>query len=231
MKILITDDEAEIRHVLRLLLENKGYEVSEAKNGEEAVKLLREDPKYDLVIMDVMMPVLSGVTATKRIREFSDVPVLFLTAKSLDADKARAYTAGGDDYLVKPFSSRELLMKADALTRRYNSYRGKDAVEGGDLIRLQGDVVLEPNLREVYKSGTPIEIREKEMDVLIYLAKNRGRVISPAELYEAVWEEMPLPSSGNTITVHILNLRRALEDAPSSPKIIRTVWGRGYQID
>ena len=230
MKILITDDEAEIRKVLRLLLESSGYEVVEAIDGASAVECLRADTGIDLCIMDIMMPVMSGVEATRRIRSFSTVPILFLTAKSLESDKEAAYSGGGDDYIVKPFSSRELLLKVEALTRRYNSYSVKG--EGtGEVIRLYGGVLLAPEAREVSKNGVAVDVRDKELDLFIYLAKNRGRVISPQELYEGVWGEISLPSSINTITVHILNLRRKLEDNPSSPKIIRTVWGRGYQID
>jgi DNA-binding response OmpR family regulator len=229
MKILITDDELEIRKVLRLLLENAGYDVVEASDGERAVEAVRVDSEIDLCIMDITMPGMSGVEATKRIREFSTLPVLFLTARSLESDKEAAYSGGGDDYLVKPFSSRELLMKVEALTRRYVNYSPKSKV--GESIRLWGGVVLVPESREVTKNGKILEVKDKEMDILIYLAKNRGRVVSPGELYERVWGDIPLPSSNNTVTVHILNLRRKLEDDPSSPKIVRTVWGKGYQID
>ena len=229
MKILITDDELEIRKVLRLLLENAGYEVVEAADGERAVEAVRADSEIDLCIMDITMPVMSGVEATKKIREFSTLPVLFLTARSLESDKEAAYSGGGDDYLVKPFSSRELLMKVEALTRRYVNYSTKS--RGGESLHLWGGVVLMPESREVTKNGKAVELKDKEMDMLIYLAKNRGRVVSPGELYEGVWGEMPLPSSNNTVTVHILNLRRRLEDDPSSPRLVRTVWGKGYQID
>ena len=229
MKILITDDELEIRKVLRLLLENAGYEVVEAADGERAVEAVRADSEIDLCIMDITMPMMSGVEATKRIREFSTLPVLFLTARSLESDKEAAYSGGGDDYLVKPFSSRELLMKVEALTRRYVNYSAKS--RGGESLHLWGGVVLMPESREVTKNGKAVELKDKEMDMLIYLAKNRGRVVSPGELYEGVWGEMPLPSSNNTVTVHILNLRRRLEDDPSSPRLVRTVWGKGYQID
>ena len=230
MKILIVDDEADIREVIGLLLKSSGYDVIEAKNGAVAVKTVKENSDIDLCIMDMMMPKLDGVNATAEIRKFSSVPILFLTAKSLDADKEAAYSSGGDDYLVKPFSTRELLMKVEALTRRYTSYKNKE--EGtGELIRLYGGVLLNPVSREVTKNGTLIDVRDKELEVLIYLAKNRGKVISPRELYTEVWGEMPLPSSSNTVTVHMLNLRRKLEDDPSSPKIVRTVWGKGYKID
>ena len=134
----------------------------------------------------------------------------------------------GDDYIVKPFSPRELLMKVEALIRRYTTYGAK---EEGETLRLYGGVVLNADRREVIKNGNPVDTRDKELEVLIYLAKNRGRAVSASELYESVWGEMALPSSGNTVTVHILNLRRKLEDNPSNPKLIRTVWGKGYQID
>ena len=229
MKILIADDEIEIRKVLRLLLENAGYSIIEAQDGQRAVDAVRENPDIDLCIMDIMMPVMNGIEATKKIREFSTLPVLFLTAKSLESDKEAAYSGGGDDYLVKPFSSRELLMKVEALTRRYNSYSAK--AQSDEILSLYGGVVLNTDSREVTKNDNPIDVRDKEMDMLIYLAKNRGKVVDPRALYQQVWGEMPLPSSNNTITVHILNLRRKLEDDPSNPKLIRTVWGKGYQID
>ena len=230
MRILVVDDEPDIRNILKLLLENAGYEVKEATDGFAAVEAVRLDQGIDLCIMDIMMPVLSGVDATTKIRTFSTVPILFLTAKSLESDKEAAYSGGGDDYLVKPFSSKELLMKVEALTRRYNSYRAKGD-GSGEMIRLFGGVIISPEMREVTKNGTYVDVRDKEYELLLFLAKNRGRVVSPSELYEGVWNEMPLPSSNNTITVHILNLRRKLEDNPSSPKLIRTIWGRGYRVD
>ena len=229
MRILIVDDEIEIRKVLRLLLENAGYETCEASDGARAVEILADQPGIDLCIMDIMLPVMSGIDAVRKIREFSTIPVLFLTARSLESDKAAAYSGGGDDYLVKPFSSRELLMKVEALTRRYNNYSVRG--HGGTAIRLWGGVMLMPDRREVTKNGNPVDLSDKEVDMLIYMAQHRGKPVNPRVLYEAVWEEMSLASSNNTITVHILNLRRKLEDDPTDPKIIRTVWGKGYQID
>ncbi|MBQ7355933.1 MAG: response regulator transcription factor [Clostridia bacterium] len=229
MKILITDDEQEIRKVLRLLLEERGYTVCEAYDGAYAVRMLKEDSSIDLCIMDIMMPNMSGIEATREIRTFSTVPILFLTARSLDKDKEEAYTGGGDDYLVKPFSTKELLMKVEALTRRYNNYTPKAESEGA--IRIGGGILIYPESREVTKNGSPVDIRDKEYDLLLFLSRHRGEVLSPQRIYEGVWGEMPLPSSNNTITVHILNLRRKLEDGGSSSKIIRTVWGKGYQVD
>ena len=229
MRILLADDESEIRNVLRILLENRGHEVLEAHDGEAAVRLAHENNDIDLCIMDIMMPNKSGIRATEEIRRFSDVPVLFLTAKSLDSDKMSAYESGGDDYLVKPFSPKELLMKVDALTRRYNIYNHKET--DVDAVRLPYGIVVNSSRREILKNGEVLDIRDKEYEVLLYLVKRRGETVSAKEIYESVWGEMSLPSSNNTVTVHILNLRRKLEDNSSSPKLIRTVWGRGYQID
>ena len=229
MRILLVDDETEIRNVLRILLENKGYEVLEAGDGESAVGVVRENNDIDLCVMDIMMPRMTGIEATGEIRKFSQVPVLFLTAKSLEADKFGAYESGGDDYLVKPFSPSELLMKVEALIRRYNIYGQKEA--DADSIRLPSGIVLHPGHREVIKNGEAVDIRDKELEVFMFLVKKRGVAVSTKEIYESVWEEMALPSSNNTVTVHILNLRRKLEDDPASPKLIRTVWGKGYQID
>ena len=230
MRILIVDDEAEIRKILTILLENSGYEVVSASDGLSALMTLKSDSEIDLCIMDVMMPRMDGIEACAEIRKFSSIPILFLTARSLEEDKEAAYSGGGDDYLVKPFSSKELLMKVEALIRRYTSYKTKPQHLGEEIL-LNGGVVVNPDTREVYKNGTPLDIRDKEMDIIIYLAKNRGRVISAHELYEKIWHEIPLATSGNTVTVHMLGLRRKLEDNPSQPKIIRTVWGKGYQID
>ena len=230
MKILIVDDEIEIRKILTILLENSGYRVVAAADGFSAVMTLKADSEIDLCIMDVMMPRMDGIQACAEMRKFSSIPILFLTARSLEEDKEAAYSGGGDDYLVKPFSSKELLMKVEALIRRYTSYKTKPQ-NLGEEIRLNSGVVVNPEAREVYKNGTLLDIRDREMDLLVYLAKNRGRVVSPHELYENVWHEIALSSSNNTVTVHMLGLRRKLEDNPSQPKIIRTVWGKGYQID
>ena len=230
MKILIVDDEADIRRVLKLVLSGAGYDTITASDGEAAVNILRDNKDIDLCIMDIMMPRLSGIEATVEIRKFSSVPILFLTAKSLASDKTSAYSSGGDDYIVKPFSAGELLLKVEALTRRYNSYSAKD-IDETEGVRLPGGITVNMEKREVLKNGARIEIRDKEMDVFFYLVKNRGRCVSSEEIYESVWGEMPLPSSNNNITVHILNLRRKLEENFSSPNLIRTVWGRGYQID
>ena len=159
----------------------------------------------------------------------SSVPVLMLSARGEEYDKIHGFELGVDDYVVKPFSPKELLLKVDALTRRYNHYGHKEI--DVDSVRLPSGIVITPSRREVLKNGDILDIRDKEYEVLLFLVKNKGVTVSAKEIYESVWGEISLPSSNNTVTVHILNLRRQLEDNASNPKIIRTVWGRGYQID
>lgn len=227
IKILVVDDEAAIRKIVRLLLENKGYCVSEASNGQCAVDLLGESAA-DLIIMDILMPQMSGIEATAKIREFSTAPILFLTAKSLDSDREKAYNSGGDDYLVKPFSSAELLLKVDSLLRRYMVYRGKEESEVE--LRLPCGVEVEPQSKTVKKNGVEIVLRDKESEIFFFLLGKRGEVVDPVTIFEEVWQEKALSSSANNVMVNMLGLRKKLEDDPSNPKIIRTVWGKGYQF-
>ncbi len=227
-RILVADDEKDIRRVLRLLLETKGYEVVEAANGQDAIDRARENG-VDLIVMDVMMPHVSGVEATVAIRGFSTVPILFLTAKSLDIDKKNAYMSGGDDYLVKPFSSTELLLKVESLIRRYTVYRGKESDEA--IIKLPCSVEADVLSRTVRRGGEEISLRDKESDILFYLLSRRGETVETNEIYEDVWGEKAMPSSANNVMVNMLNLRKKLEDTPSNPKIIKTVWGKGYRLD
>ncbi len=227
IKILVVDDEADIRKVVSLLLKNKGYSVIEASNGSAAIDIVKQDD-VDLIIMDIMMPKMSGVEATKKIRELSVAPVLFLTARSFVADKERAYSSGGDDYVVKPFSSAELLMKVESLVRRYTVYKGKERTDG--IISLPGGVEVDPDKKTVTKNGEDPNLRDKESAIFFYLLEHRGNTVEPDVIFEEVWGERALASSANNVTVNILGLRKKLEDDPSSPKIIKTVWGKGYQF-
>lgn len=224
-KILIVDDDPDIRKVLCLLLTDD-YTVSEASDGTAALEHLRLYPDTDLVILDVMMPGLDGYQTCDKLREFSNVPVLFLTAKSAESDRISAYGSGGDDFLSKPFSQAELMAKVSSLLRRYREYRGKPeaalAVE---------NLEVDFSSRSVKNNGSPISLTDTEYAILEYMLKHRGVTVTAADLYEAVWQEKFLSGSGNTVMVHVLNLRRKIEDDPSNPKILRTVWGRGYQID
>ena len=227
-KILIVDDEADIRKILRLLLQKKGYDVCEAHNGEEAIERAREGG-VDLIIMDIMMPRVSGIDATADIREFSTVPILFLTARSLDSDRESAYLGGGDDYLVKPFSSTELMLKVEALLRRYMVYRGKEQEK--NIITLPCSVEVELDTKTVRRAGEEVVLRDKESEIFFYLLSKRGETIETDHIYEDVWQEKAMPSSANNVMVNMLNLRKKLEDNPSNPKLIKTVWGKGYRFD
>ena len=223
--ILIVDDDADSRQVLRLLLRDD-YNVTEAEDGPAAIRAVKENSDIDLIILDVMMPGMSGLEACDAIRGITNAPVLFLTAKSAEKDRISAYRSGGDDFLSKPFSHDELLAKVGSLLRRYKEYRGKPeaalAVEN-----LEIDFAT----HSVKSCGTPVSLTDTEYAILEYLLHNRGSTVTTPVLYEAVWKERFLPGSGNTVMVHVLNLRRKIEENPSSPKIIRTVWGKGYQID
>lgn len=227
IRILVVDDEADIRKILRLLLQSKGYSVSEASNGKLAVEAVAAD-NIDLIIMDIMMPQMSGVEATAEIRKISTAPILFLTAKSLDSDKEAAYLSGGDDYLVKPFSSAELLLKVDSLLRRYMVYKGKDS--SGVTVELADGIQVDVEHKIIRKNGEEIALRERESEIFFYLLERRGETVEPDAIFEAVWKEQALPSSANNVMVNMLGLRKKLEDDPAKPKVIRTVWGKGYQL-
>lgn len=223
--ILIVDDDPDIRKVLFFLLKDN-YFVEEAADGAAAVEYIAAHPETDLVVLDVMMPGMSGYEACGKIRALSNAPILFLTAKSAEADMVSAYGSGGDDFLSKPFSQGEFLAKVNSLLRRYKEYRGKPA----EALTIDGlEVDLETH--SVKSSGKDVTLTDTEYAILEYLLKNRGSTVTAAELYESVWKERFLPGSGNTVMVHVLNLRRKIEETPSAPKIIRTVWGKGYQID
>ena len=226
IRILVVDDEADIRRIIRILLESRGYRVLEAPNGRLAVETIRKEPDVDLILLDIMMPELSGIEASREIRSISSAPILFLTARTQEQDKLEAYSSGGDDYLAKPFSHGELLMKVDSLLRRYRVYKGK--VTGK---QLKSDVVLDEENRRILRGGEALELTETEYSILQFLADHRGRVVSVAQIYEGVWHEKYMPASNNTVMVHIVNLRKKLEDDPANPRLIRTIWGKGYQID
>ena len=168
--ILVVDDEPDIRRIIRILLESGGYRVAEAQNGLAAVEYVRKQPGVDLVLMDIMMPGLDGVSASREIRECCAAPILFLTAKTQEQDKLEAYQAGGDDYLAKPFSHAELMMKVESLLRRYRVYKGKT---NGQVLRA--DVVLDEPGRRVLRGGRSVELTETEFEILCFLERRVGR--------------------------------------------------------
>ncbi len=225
-KILVVDDEPDIRHLLGIVLEKEGYTVIEAENGEQALELVRSDPDFSLIIMDIMMPVMNGVSAAKEIRAISSLPILFLTAKSADQDKMLAFGSGGDDYIVKPFYATDLKLRVSALLRRWNTYRSMSEPVRTEVPGRKLEINAEE--KTVYRQGEKIFLTEKEYELLSLLQSRRGHTFSPVELYETIWQETYLPSSSNTVLVHIANLRKKLGEEQN---IIRTVWGKGYVID
>lgn len=227
-RILIADDDPEIREVLHLLLAGEGYDTIEATNGTEMLELL--DDTIDLVILDVMMPGLSGYSACAEIRKRSTVPVLFLTAKSQDSDKTMGFSVGGDDYMVKPFSYTELISRVKAMLRRYYVY-GTKAEEQSHIIQCCGDVEIDTNQCVVRQNGKEVMLTDTEYRILALLASHQKKIFSVANIYESVWEEPYFATSNNVVMVHIRNIRRKLGDDPQNSRTIRTVWGKGYRIE
>ena len=223
-KVLIVDDEPDIREILNLLLSSNGYKVFSSSDGENAIRILKENPTIDLIILDIMMPHEDGVQVLRKIREFSTVPALFLTAKIHENDKAEAYESGGDDYLTKPFSQNELLMKVNSLIRRYREYSGGV----GDNNRHSS---IEIKDKRAYKNGKLLNLTDTEFDMLVFFIENRGKPVDAKTLYEKIWDEKYVPSAQNTIMVHILNLRKKIEDDHTNPVFLKTIWGKGYQFD
>ncbi len=227
-KILFADDDPEIREVLQLLLTSEGYQVEAASNGEEL--LSRLDDSVDLVILDIMMPGMGGYHVCAEIRKQSAVPVLFLTAKSQDSDKTMGFSAGGDDYLVKPFSYTELIYRVKAMLRRYYVY-GAKAPEQSQVLRCCGNIEIDLNRCVVRRDGQEVVLTDTEYRILCLLATHPKKVFSVQNIYESIWDEPFLYTSNNTVMVHIRNIRRKLGDDPQNCQTIRTVWGRGYRIE
>lgn len=224
-KILIVDDDPDIRRVLRMLL-SRDYTVCTAASGREAVSLVAQERDIDLILLDVMMPEMDGFETCRRLRTLTGAPVLFLTAKSAESDRIASYQSGGDDYLSKPFSHSELLCKVTSLLRRYHTPSGRN----DSVLTVEG-LEVDPSSHSVKSAGREVSLTDTEYAILTHLLSRRGSTVTAAELYEAVWGERYLPSSGNTVMVHVLNLRRKIEENPSNPRIVRTVWGKGYQVD
>lgn len=229
-RILIADDNAEIREVLRILLESEGFEVIEAADGNEAVEKI--DDNIDLIILDVMMPNKNGYRACLEIREKSMVPILFLTAKTEDSDKTLGFSSGGDDYLVKPFSYTEIVARVKALLRRCYVYQNanKEEKATNSIIEV-GDLLVDTEKNFVSVSGQEVELTDIEYNILLLMIKNRKKIFSAQNIYESVWNEPYYYTANNTVMVHIRKLRTKIEKDPQNPKYIKTVWGRGYRIE
>ena len=223
MKILVVDDEKLLVKGIKFNLENEGYQVDAAYDGLEAVELARSGG-YDLIILDVMMPELDGLEACMRIREFSTIPIIILTARSEDMDKVIGFEYGADDYITKPFNILELKARVRALLRRsalVNSVTGTSIVVGA--------ISIDTEKRLAMKKNEPVELTVKEFDVFELLAKNPGRVFSRETLLNIVWG-YEYQGDIRTVDVHIRRLREKLEENPAEPECIMTKWGVGYYI-
>ena len=229
--ILIVEDDPDIRDGVRILLTGEGYRIREAENGLRALEMM--EPEVDLVILDIMMPGMSGLRVCEEIRKSSTVPILFLTAKSQESDKLLGLTAGGDDYLAKPFSFAELSARVKALLRRYCVYRGKAqaGVQADNTLLTAGGIRLALDCNRVWVDEREVDLTETEYKILKMLMQNPQRIFPVQVIYETVWNEPYFYISNNTVMVHIVNLRKKLEEDPANPRLIRTVWGKGYQID
>lgn len=222
MKILVVDDEKLLVKGIKFNLENDGYEVSTAYDGEEAVELARVG-NFDLIILDIMMPKLTGLEACMMIREFSNVPIIMLTAKGDDMDKLIGFEHGTDDYLTKPFNILELKARIRALLRRSAPVEPKE-----DSNRIVcGDLALDISERNAYKNGKPVELTAREFDLMELMMKNPGHVYSRENLLDIIWG-YEYQGEIRTVDVHVRRLREKLENVPAQPEYIMTKWGVGY---
>jgi two-component system, OmpR family, response regulator VanR len=235
-RVLIVDDEKEIRDLIDIYLKGEGYETLKAEDGEEALKIL-EDSEVDLIILDIMMPKLNGIEACLRIREERDMPIIMLSAKSEDIDKILGLNTGADDYLTKPFNPLELVARVKSQLRRYKRFTKVNKENENKALDNYNDNILEIDeitinleTHEIFKNELEIKLTPTEFDILVLLGENRGKVFSIENIYNSVWKQ-DFMQSDNTVMVHIRKLREKIEDNPRSPKFVKTVWGVGYKID
>ena len=225
--VLICDDQPDIVNALKIYLTPEGYRLLTAYTGLEAVELARRE-ELSLILMDVMMPGMDGITATARIREFSNVPIIFLTAKSETEDLVLGLNMGADDYITKPFVPVEVLARVRSQLRRYDRLGSKpDTVEGNLTV---GGVTLDDRTKTVSVDGEEVALTPTEYAILHLLMANPGKVFSTKVLYESVWQETALGSEG-AVAVHIRHLREKIEINPSEPRYLKVVWGQGYKME
>lgn len=225
-QVLICDDQPDIVNALKIFLKPEGYSLLEASNGKEAVEMVRTQ-KIDLILMDIMMPVMDGIMATDQIREFSNVPIILLTAKSETEDVVLGLNVGADDYITKPFAPMEVLARVRSQLRRYHMQ--SPVTPGQDTLTVGG---IEMNDREktVTVDGEPAALTPIEYAILKLLMENPGKVYSSKDIYRIVWQEEPMGNEG-AVSVHIRHLREKIEIDPGSPRYIKVVWGQGYRME
>ena len=225
--ILICDDQPDIVNALKIYLKPEGYNLFEAYTGAEALELVQKE-QIHLILLDIMMPQMDGITATARIREFSNVPIILLTAKSETEDKVLGLNVGADDYITKPFVPVEVLARVRSQLRRYALLGSKPEEQPGVL--TIGSVVLDDRTKSVTVDGETVAVTPTEYAILQLLMANPGKVFSTKALYESVWQEAALGSEG-AVAVHIRHLREKIEINPSEPRYLKVVWGQGYKME
>lgn len=226
--ILICDDDKEIVDAIEIYLKNEGYKVYKAYDGEEAIRILKAED-IQLLIMDVMMPKLDGIHATLKIREYSSIPIIMLSAKTEDTDKILGLNVGADDYVSKPFNPLELIARVKSNLRRYTKLGNMSAPEESNVYRI-GDLCMDDDTKEVTVDGEPVRLTPIEYSILLLLVKNPGRVYSIDQIYENIWNEAAI-GADNTVAVHIRHIREKIEINPKEPKYLKVVWGVGYKVE
>ncbi len=224
--VLICDDDRDIRNALKIYLSGEGYKILEAENGSAALDVVSKNEVH-LILMDIMMPKMDGVSATAKLRETSNAPVILLTAKSEDNDKILGLTAGADDYITKPFNPLEVIARVKAQLRRYAYLGGMEHKPESVII---GGIELDDNGKTVTLNGDPVSLTPTEYEILKLFLQNPGKVFSSKEIYTAVWNSDPLGAEG-TIAVHIRHLREKIEIDPANPRYLKVVWGKGYKLE
>ena len=224
--IVVCDDEKDIAAALEIYLAAEGYRVLKAENGREALSLAAKEEVH-LMLLDIMMTQMDGLETLAKLREFSNIPVIFLTAKGEDTDKILGLNIGADDYITKPFNPVEVLARVRSQLRRYLQL-GSGAVRPTSYVI--GGIELDDNAKTVTVDGETVSLTPKEYDILRFLMQNAGTVFSPAEIYRRVWDDIPLNAAG-AIAVHIRHLREKIEINPAEPRYLKVVWGKGYKME
>lgn len=225
--ILVCDDDREIVDTIEIYLSQDGYKIYKAYDGEQAIQILDKEDIH-LLIMDIMMPRLDGIRATLKIREYSSIPIIILSAKSEDTDKILGLNIGADDYICKPFNPLELVARVKSNLRRYTSL-GSLTGENKAIYQV-GGLILNDDIKQVTVDDEPVKMTPIEYNILLLLMKNQGRVFSINQIYESIWNEDAI-GADNTVAVHIRHIREKIEINPKEPRYLKVVWGVGYKID
>ena len=225
--ILVCDDDKEIVDAIEIYLSQDGYRIFKAYDGEQAIEMLKKEDIH-LLIMDVMMPRLDGIRATLKIREYSSIPIIMLSAKSEDTDKILGLNIGADDYITKPFNPLELVARVKSNLRRYTSLGSMSA--DNKAVYQVGGLVMNDETKQVTVDDEPVKLTPIEYNILLLLVKNQGRVFSIDQIYENIWNEDAI-GADNTVAVHIRHIREKIEINPKEPRYLKVVWGVGYKID